>query len=459
MFQKVLIANRGEIALRIIRACRELGIQTVAVYSEADRESLHVRFADDDVCIGSPPARESYLNTARIIAAAEITGADAIHPGYGFLAENAEFAETCAASNITFIGPTPSQIRTMGDKAAARRAMIDIGVPVVPGTPGPIEDVDEAGKFAAGIGFPVIIKAAAGGGGKGMRVARDGDDFARSFQLARSEALSAFGNGDVYVEKYLERPRHVEFQILGDQHGNVIHLGERDCSVQRRHQKLVEEAPSPALTPELREQMGSAAVRGAKAIDYVGAGTIEMLLDSDRSFYFMEMNTRIQVEHPVTEMITGVDLVKEQIRVASGEKLTVRKLPPLRGHVIECRINAEDPSHNFQPSPGTIDVFHPPGGPGVRLDTHVYAGYTVPPYYDSMIAKVICQGSDRAEAITRMQIALETFVLQGITTTIPFLARLMQDARFRAGDVHTKFLEQEGASLLKAPAAEAHEGG
>ena len=343
MFQKVLIANRGEIALRVIRACRELGIQTVAVYSEADRESLHVRFADDDVCIGKPAARESYLNIPRIIAAAEITGADAIHPGYGFLAENAEFAEICQATNITFIGPTPQQIRTMGDKAAARRAMMDVGVPVVPGTPGPVEDPEEALTYSAGIGFPVIIKAAAGGGGKGMRVARDADEFVRSFQMARSEATAAFGNGAVYVEKYLERPRHIEFQILGDTHGNVIHLGERDCSVQRRHQKLVEESPSPALTPSLREKMGAAAVKGAKAIDYVGAGTMEMLLDSDGSYYFMEMNTRIQVEHPVTEMITGVDLVKEQIRVATGEKLSVMTMPPLRGHVIECRINAEDP--------------------------------------------------------------------------------------------------------------------
>src|SRR5437763_2611465 len=318
MFKKILIANRGEIALRVIRACRELGVQTVAVYSEADRESLHVRFADDDVCIGPPLARDSYLKIPRIIAAAEIAGADAIHPGYGFLAENAEFAEICAASNITFIGPTADQLRVMGDKAAARKAMTAVGVPIVPGTPGPVEDVDEAMEFAKAIGFPVIIKAAAGGGGKGMRVAKDPDDFARSFQLARSEALSAFGNGDVYVEKYLARPRHIEFQILGDTYGNVIHLGERDCSVQRRHQKLIEEAPSPGMTPELRLAMGAAAVAGAKAIDYVGAGTVEMLLNSDGSFFFMEMNMRIQVEHPVTEMLTGVDLVKEQIRVAAG---------------------------------------------------------------------------------------------------------------------------------------------
>ena len=364
MFKKILIANRGEIALRVIRACRELGIQTVAVYSEADRESLHVRFADDDVCIGPAPARESYLNIPRIIAAAEIAGADAIHPGYGFLAENAEFAETCVASNINFIGPTAGQIRVMGDKAAARKTMHDVGVPIIPGTPGGVEDPDEALKFARDIGFPVIIKAAAGGGGKGMRVAADPDDFGRSFQLARSEALSAFGNGEVYIEKYLSRPRHIEFQIMGDRHGRVIHLGERDCSVQRRHQKLIEEAPSPAMTPELREKMGEAAVKGAKAIDYVGAGTIEMLLNEDRSFYFMEMNTRIQVEHPVTEVLTGIDLVKEQIRVAAGAKLSVKLPIERRGHVIECRVNAEDPARNFQPSPGHIDVFHPPGGPG-----------------------------------------------------------------------------------------------
>ena len=326
MFKKVLIANRGEIALRVIRACRELRIQTVAVYSEADRESLHVRFADDDVCIGPAPARDSYLKIPRIIAAAEIAGADAIHPGYGFLAENAEFAETCAASNIAFIGPTAAQIRVMGDKAAARNAMKEVGVPIIPGTPGGVEDPEEALEFARGIGFPVIIKAAAGGGGKGMRVATEPEDFIRSFQLARSEALSAFGNGEVYVEKYLARPRHIEFQIMGDRHGNCIHLGERDCSVQRRHQKLIEEAPSPGLTPELREAMGEAAVRGAKAIDYVGAGTIEMLLE-DGKFYFMEMNTRIQVEHPVTEMLTGIDLVKEQIRVAAGEKLSIDKTP------------------------------------------------------------------------------------------------------------------------------------
>jgi len=451
MFKKVLIANRGEIALRVIRACRELGLQTVAVYSEADRESLHVRFADDDVCIGPPPARDSYLNIPRIIAAAEIAGADAIHPGYGFLAENAEFAETCAASNIEFIGPTAAQIRVMGDKAAARNAMMEIGVPVIPGTPGPVEDAEEALAFARDTGFPVIIKAVAGGGGKGMRVATEPDDFIRSFQLARSEALSAFGNGDVYVEKYLSRPRHIEFQIMGDRHGSVIHLGERDCSVQRRHQKLIEEAPSPALTPELRAAMGEAAVRAAKAIDYVGAGTIEMLLNEDGTFYFMEMNTRIQVEHPVTEMLTGVDLVKEQILVAGGAKLSITETPAYRGHVIECRVNAEDPARNFQPSPGRLDVFHPPGGPGVRLDTHVYTGYTVPPYYDSLLAKLICQGRDRPEALRRMQVALESFIIEGVTTTIPFLARVMANKKFQAGEIDTKFLERE-SDLLREPA-------
>ncbi|MHB0964569.1 MAG: acetyl-CoA carboxylase biotin carboxylase subunit [Gemmatimonadaceae bacterium] len=449
MFKKVLIANRGEIALRVIRACRELGIQTVAVYSEADRESLHVRFADDDVCIGPAPARESYLRIPRLIAAAEITGADAIHPGYGFLAENAEFAETCAASGITFIGPTPQQIRMMGDKAAARTKMIENGVPVVPGTPGPVEDVNEALGFAEQIGFPVIIKAAAGGGGKGMRVANDAEEFARSFQMARTEALSAFGNGDVYVEKYLRRPRHIEFQILGDTHGNVIHLGERDCSVQRRHQKLIEESPSPGMTPALRERMGEAAVLGAKAIDYVGAGTVEMLLDTDGSFYFMEMNTRIQVEHPVTEMITGVDLVKEQIRVAAGEALREKETPQMRGHVIECRINAEDPFKNFQPSPGKIEVFHLPGGNGVRVDTHAYAGYTVPPFYDSMIAKLIVHGVDRTEALAKMRLALDTFIVQGVTTTIPFLSKVMSHPDFVRGDVHTKFLEVEGKDLFE----------
>jgi acetyl-CoA carboxylase biotin carboxylase subunit len=452
MFKKVLIANRGEIALRVIRACRELGIATVAVYSEADRDSLHVRFADDDVCIGPPPARDSYLKIPRIIAAAEITGADAIHPGYGFLSERAEFAEIVKASNITFIGPTAEQIRLMGDKAQARRLAQEAEVPVVPGTPGPVADAEEALELAGRIGFPVIIKAAAGGGGKGMRVANDAEDFARHFQLARSEALAAFGNDAVYLEKYLARPRHVEVQIIGDCHGRIEHLNERDCSVQRRHQKLIEEAPSPALTPELRERMGAAAVKLAERIGYAGAGTIEFLLDQDGSFYFMEMNTRIQVEHPVTEMCTGVDLVKEQIRVAAGERLSIpRGGVKMRGHAIECRVNAEDPARNFQPSPGQITVFHPPGGPGVRVDTHLYAGYAVPPYYDSLLAKVIVHGNDRAEALARMHQALESFIVEGVTTTIPFLGRVLMHPDFQRGDVDTKFLERE-PHLMRAVA-------
>lgn len=442
MFRKVLIANRGEIALRVIRACKEMGIRTVAVYSEADRESLHVRFADEDVCIGPPAARESYLNIPRIIAAAEITGADAIHPGYGFLAENAEFSEICQRSDITFIGPTPEQIRQMGDKAMARRTAVEAGVPVVPGTDA-IADPDEALAAARGIGFPVLIKAAAGGGGKGMRVAADEEEFVRQFGMARNEASAAFGDERVYLEKYLARPRHIEFQILGDQHGRVIHLGERDCSIQRRHQKLIEEAPSPALSPALRERMGTAAVRAAKAIDYVGAGTIECLLDEDGSFYFMEMNTRIQVEHPVTEVTTGFDLVKEQIRAAAGLPLSMPDQPiELRGHAIECRINAEDPYRNFAPSPGTIQTFHPPGGPGVRIDTHVYAGYRVPPFYDSLLAKLIVHASSREEAISRMRHSLASFVVEGVHTTIPFLLEVMEHPDFVSGEVDTKFLER-----------------
>ncbi len=451
MFRKVLIANRGEIALRVIRACRELGVETVAVYSEADRESLHVRFADDDVCIGPPPGRLSYLRIPNIIAAAEITGADAIHPGYGFLAENAEFAETCKASNIAFIGPTAEQIRAMGDKATARRLAKEAGVPTVPGTPGTIEDVDEALAAAEQIGFPVIIKATAGGGGKGMRICQKAEQFGQLFNLAQNEALAAFGNGAVYVEKYLEHPRHVEIQVMGDQFGNVVHLGERDCSVQRRHQKLIEESPSPALTPELREEMGNAAVSLASRINYVGAGTLEFLLDADGSFYFMEMNTRIQVEHPVTEMVTSFDLVKEQIRVASGEHGSFKgDGRHLRGHAIECRINAEDPYRNFQPSPGVITAYHPPGGPGVRVDSHVYAGYTVPPFYDSLLAKVIVHGNDRSEALARMGQALDSFIVEGVTTTVPFLARVIRHPDFVAGKVDTRFLERE-SHLLKPP--------
>ncbi|MGH7477548.1 MAG: acetyl-CoA carboxylase biotin carboxylase subunit [Longimicrobiales bacterium] len=455
MFRKILVANRGEIALRVIRACRELGIRTVAVYSEADRESLHVRFADEDVCIGPPPARESYLNIPRIIAAAEVTGAEAIHPGYGFLAENAEFAEICDHSDIVFIGPSAEQIRLMGDKAAARRTMMASGVPAVPGSEGAVGDSDQALETAQEIGFPVLIKAAAGGGGKGMRVAEDPVAFPRHFQAAQQEAQAAFGDATVYLEKYLARPRHIEFQLLGDKHGHIVHLGERECSIQRRHQKLLEESPSPAVTAELREAMGDAAVRGAQSIGYHSAGTIEFLLDQDGSFYFMEMNTRIQVEHPVTEVVTGYDLVKEQIRIAAGEPLTPPEQPlRLRGHAIECRINAEDPARNFAPSPGTISIFHPPGGPGVRVDTHVYAGYRVPPNYDSLIAKLIVHGCTRDEAIARMRFALESFIIEGIHTTIPFLLALMTDAGFVAGAVDTRYLERRAQ-----PAAGVQAGG
>ncbi|NNG17596.1 MAG: acetyl-CoA carboxylase biotin carboxylase subunit [Gemmatimonadales bacterium] len=449
MFKKVLIANRGEIALRVIRACRELSVETVAVYSEADRESLHVRFADDDVCIGPAPARHSYLRIPHIIAAAELTGADAIHPGYGFLAENAEFADTCKASNIAFIGPTGDQIRQMGDKATARRLAQEAGVPTVPGSKGTIDELEEALEVAREIQYPVIIKATAGGGGKGMRIARDADQFAQVFTLAQNEALSAFGNGSVYIERFLGAPRHVEIQVLGDSHGNAVHLGERDCSVQRRHQKLIEESPSPAVDADLRTEMGDAAVRLAGAIGYVGAGTVEFLVDGD-GHYFMEMNTRIQVEHPVTEMVTSFDLVKEQIRIAAGEKIGFRgDGRRLRGHAIECRINAEDPERNFQPSPGLITAFHPPGGPGVRVDTHVYAAYTVPPFYDSLIAKLIVHGHDREEALTRMGHALDSFIIEGPTTTIPFLSRVIRHPGFIAGTIDTNFLERE-PDLLRA---------
>jgi acetyl-CoA carboxylase biotin carboxylase subunit len=452
VFKKVLIANRGEIALRVIRACRELGLETVAVYSEADRESLHVRFADDDVCIGPPPSRQSYLKIPNIIAAAEITGADAIHPGYGFLAENAEFADICKASNIVFIGPTGDQIRQMGDKATARRLAAEAGVPTVPGSPGTIDDPDEALAFADSIGFPVIIKATAGGGGKGMRIVHEAEQFPQLFGLAQNEALAAFNNGAVYVEKYIQHPRHVEIQVVADNCGKVVHLGERDCSVQRRHQKLIEESPSPALSAVLRDRMGQAAVALASNIGYAGAGTLEFLLDTDGSFYFMEMNTRIQVEHPVTEMVTSFDLVKEQIRVAANEPISFQgDGRRLRGHAIECRINAEDPSRNFQPCPGLITAYHPPGGPGVRVDTHVYAGYSVPPYYDSLLAKVIVHGNDREEALTRMGQALDSFILEGVTTTIPFLARVIRHPDFVAGDIDTRFLERE-SQLLRADA-------
>jgi len=443
VFNKVLIANRGEIALRVIRACQELGIRTVAVYSEADRESLHVRFADEDVCIGPAASSQSYLNIPRIIAAAEITGAEAIHPGYGFLAENADFSDICRKSNLTFIGPTADQIRAMGDKATARATMMAAGVPTVPGSKGLVEDVGEATELARGIGFPVMIKASAGGGGKGMRIAHDAETFPRLFEAARTEARGAFGDPSVYLEKCILRPRHVEIQVFGDQHGRVIHLGERDCSLQRRHQKLVEEAPSPGLDAATRQAMGDAAVKAAAAIDYVGAGTVEFLLDEDGSFYFIEMNTRIQVEHPVTEVTTGFDLVKEQILVAAGLPLSFPDEPVvLRGHAIEFRINAEDPSRNFQPSPGTITTFHPPGGPGVRLDTHVYAGYRVPPYYDSLLGKLIVSGKTREEALVRARYALNSFVIEGVATTLPFLAEILEHPDFQSGNVDTRFVER-----------------
>lgn len=440
MIKKVLIANRGEIALRIIRACREMGIKTVAVYSEADRYSLHVRFADEAVCIGPSPSKESYLNIPRLLAAAEITGADAIHPGYGFLAENAHFAEIVISSGITFIGPMPEMITAMGDKAYAKDTMKKAGVPVVPGSDGVIRSAKLAKELAAEIGLPVIIKATAGGGGKGMRIVRDLDEVEKAFTMARTEAEAAFGNGDVYMEKYLEEPRHIEIQLMGDKFGNVIHLGERDCSVQRRHQKLIEESPSPVVDEVLREAIGSAAVKGAKSVKYLGAGTIEFLLDKNKNFYFMEMNTRIQVEHPVTELVTGTDLIKEQIRVASGQKLSIKKAK-LTGHAIECRINAEDPNYDFRPSPGKITSLHFPGGNGVRVDSHVYVDYVIPPFYDSMIAKLIVYGKNREEAMDKMSSALDEMIIEGVATTVPFHKKVMKDEKFRSGIFDTKFIE------------------
>ncbi len=442
MFQKILVANRGEIALRVIRACRELGVATVAVYSEADRDSLHVRFSDEEVCIGPPPARESYLNIPRVIAAAEVTGADAIHPGYGFLSENAEFAEICERSGFTFIGPTAEQIRLMGNKAEARRTMESAGVPIVPGTEDPVDDPAEALRAAEEIGFPVMIKAASGGGGKGMRVARDREEFERAFPMARNEADAAFDDPSVYLERFVEQPRHVEIQLVGDTHGNVVHFGERDCTTQRRHQKLIEEAPAPVLTDEQRRRMGEAAVRGGEAIDYRNAGTMEFLLAPDGEFFFMEMNTRIQVEHPVTELVTGVDLVKEQIRVAAGEPVGVDGPPPLVGHAIECRINAEDPDANFRPAPGKITSFHAPGGMGIRIDSHVYADYLIPPNYDSLLGKLVVHGRDREEARSRAYHALEEFIVEGIPTTIPFLRRVLEHPDFSSAEFDTGFVDR-----------------
>jgi acetyl-CoA carboxylase biotin carboxylase subunit len=442
MFKKILIANRGEIALRIISACRELGIRTVAVYSEADRDALHVRFADEDVCIGPHPSSASYLNISAIVSAAEISEADAIHPGYGFLSENAYFAEILQDCHITFIGPSPDAIRKMGDKALARQTVSSAGVATVPGSPGPVESAEEALSFARRVGYPVILKASAGGGGRGMRVGRDERELTEAFETARSEAEKAFGNAELYLEKYVEEPRHIEFQVFGDRHGNLRHMGERECSIQRRHQKLIEEAPSAALDEDLRRRMGEAAVRASRAVGYVNAGTVEFLLDRSGHFYFMEMNTRLQVEHPVTEEVTGVDMVKEQIAVAAGERLSFldRELAP-RGHAIEFRINAEDPVR-FTPSPGRIAAFHPPGGPGVRVDTAAYQGYVIPPYYDSLIAKLIVTGRDRAEAISRGRRALDLFVVEGVATTIPMHRRILDEPDFLDGRLSTRFMER-----------------
>jgi acetyl-CoA carboxylase biotin carboxylase subunit len=441
MFNKILIANRGEIALRIIRTCKELDIPTVAVYSTADQDSLHVKFADEAVCIGPPPSKESYLKIPNIMAAAEITNADAIHPGYGFLSEKAEFSRICAEHDLKFIGPSPESIDAMGNKSMAKKTMENSGVPTVPGSDGVVESYEEAQKICDDIEYPVIIKASSGGGGRGMRIVNDESNLQKAYSMCKNEAETAFDDPDVYIEKFVEDPHHVEIQILGDQHGNAIHLGERDCSLQRRHQKILEEAPSPLMTPELRAEMGQAAVNAALAVDYEGAGTVEFLVDKDRNFYFMEMNTRIQVEHPVTEEITNCDLVAEQIKAAAGKELEQKELK-MRGHAIECRINAEDPAHNFRPSAGTITVFHTPGGHSVRVDTHAYSGYRIPPHYDSMIAKLIVSAPTRKEAIKRMKRSLEEFVIEGVKTIIPYHLQLMEDENFKKGTFNTKYLEK-----------------
>ncbi len=443
MFKKILIANRGEIALRVIRTCKEMGISTVAVHSTADTHSLHVHFADEDICIGPPNSKQSYLNTKQILAAAELTNADAVHPGYGFLSENAKFAEVCRDNRLVFIGPSPEVIRSMGDKAEAKATMRKSGVPTIPGSEGLVATLAEAAAAAQIVGYPVIVKAAAGGGGRGMRVAKDLEELNKIYAVAASEAQACFGRGDLYLERYFTEPRHVEIQLLGDAHGNMVYLGERDCSVQRRHQKLIEESPSPAVTPEIRRRMGETAARGALEAGYSNAGTIEFLYDQDGSFYFMEMNTRIQVEHPVTEYVTGLDLVRLQILAAAGEKLPfAQKDVRFEGHAIECRINAEDPFDDFKPSPGLITDFHLPGGLGVRIDTHCYAGYIVPPNYDSLIAKLIVHAPDREQAIARMLRALDEFVIEGVKTTIPLLKRVLRHPRFARGTYSTKFLEQ-----------------
>jgi len=440
MFKKILIANRGEIALRVIRTCREMGIKTVAVYSTADRDSLHVKFADEAVCIGKPQSSDSYLNIAHLMAAVEITNADAIHPGYGFLAENAKFAGICNDHGIKFIGPTPDMINRMGDKITAKDTMIKAGVPVVPGGEGLLKSLDEAKGLAKNMGYPVILKATAGGGGKGMRIVWQDSEMEKAYDTAKAEAAASFKNDGIYMEKFVEEPRHIEIQVAGDQYGNVCHMSERDCSIQRRHQKLVEESPSPFMTDELRQQMGDAAKKAASAINYESVGTIEFLVDKNRNFYFMEMNTRIQVEHCVTEEVINFDLIKEQIKIAGGERISGNDYIP-QMHSIECRINAEDPYNDFRPSPGRITTLHQPGGHGVRVDSHVYAGYVIPPYYDSMIGKLITVARTRNEAIDTMYRALSEYVIEGVKTTIPFHLQLMQNERFRAGDFNTKFLE------------------
>ncbi len=442
MFKKVLIANRGEIALRIIRTCKEMGIRTVAVYSTADRDSLHVRFADEAICIGGPKSKESYLNMPAIMAVAELTNADAIHPGYGFLAENAEFAELCGKYQIKFIGPTPAQTRAMGDKITAKETILKAGVPCIPGSEGLIETVEDAKKIAKKIGYPVILKATAGGGGKGMRIVRDADGMEKAFAMARTEAGASFGNDAVYLEKFIEEPHHIEIQVAGDQFGEATHLSERDCSVQRRHQKLLEEAPSPFVDEDLRERMGDAAVKAVKAIKYESVGTVEFLVDRHKNFYFMEMNTRIQVEHPVTEEVMDFDLIKEQILIAAGTPISGMLYFPEKMHAIECRINAEDPLYNFAPSPGKITALHTPKGYGVRVDTHIYAGYTVPSFYDSLLAKVICRAKSREECIVKMKRSLEEFIIEGVKTTIPFHIVLMDNEEFRTGKYDTGLLER-----------------
>ncbi|MCH7410994.1 acetyl-CoA carboxylase biotin carboxylase subunit [Belliella sp. DSM 111904] len=448
MFKKILIANRGEIALRVIRTCKEMGIKTVAVYSTADKDSLHVRFADEAVCIGPAPSRESYLNIPRIIAAAEITNADAIHPGYGFLSENAEFSRICEEYKIKFIGASPEMINKMGDKATAKATMKEAGVPTIPGSEGLLESIEQGIKIANEMGYPVILKATAGGGGRGMRIVKQESEFKKAWDDARQESGAAFGNDGLYLEKFVEEPRHIEIQVVGDSNGRACHLSERDCSIQRRHQKLVEETPSPFITDELREAMGNAAIKGAEAIGYEGAGTIEFLVDKHRNFYFMEMNTRIQVEHPITEEVTDFDLIKEQIKVAAGEKISGKNYYP-KLYAMECRINAEDPANGFRPSPGKIVNLHLPGGRGVRIDSHVYAGYVIPPNYDSMIAKLIVSGQSREEVIVRMKRALEEFVIDGIKTTIPFHIALLENEQFKQGDFTTKFLETFDFSVIK----------